>query len=151
MRLALFQPDIAGNVGSILRLCACFGVGCDIIHPCGFAFSKRSLKRAAMDYLDQAEICEFADWAAFEAETARKGRRIVLMSSKASLRLPDASFAANDVILMGSESAGVPRMVHDRADLRIHIPMQSGLRSLNVAVAAGIALAEGLRQTQAFP
>jgi tRNA (cytidine/uridine-2'-O-)-methyltransferase len=151
MRIALFQPDIAGNVGTILRMSACFGVACDIIHPCGFAFSKASLKRAGMDYLDSAEIAEHADWNAFETEAARHGRRIILMSSKASVRLPGASFEANDIILMGRESAGVPDHIHERADMRIHIPMQKGFRSLNVAVAAGIALAEGLRQTNQFP
>lgn len=151
MRIALFQPDIAGNVGTILRMSACFGVACDIIHPCGFAFSKASLKRAGMDYLDSAEIAEHADWAAFEAEAFRHGRRIVLLSSKASARLPDARFELDDIILMGRESAGVPDHIHDRADMRIHIPMREGFRSLNVAVAAGIALAEGLRQTAQFP
>ena len=151
MRIALFQPDIAGNVGTILRMSACFGVACDIIHPCGFAFSKTSLKRAGMDYLDSAVIAEHADWAAFETEAARHGRRIILMSSKASVRLPEASFETNDIILMGRESAGVPGHIHERADMRIHIPMREGFRSLNVAVAAGIALAEGLRQTNQFP
>jgi tRNA (cytidine/uridine-2'-O-)-methyltransferase len=151
MRIALFQPDIAGNVGTILRMSACFGVTCDIIHPCGFAFSKASLKRAGMDYLDNAEIAEHADWRAFEAEAVRRGSRIILLSSKASQRLPDAKFEPNDIILMGRESAGVPDHIHERADMRIHIPMREGFRSLNVAVAAGIALAEGLRQTAQFP
>ena len=151
MRIALYQPDIAGNVGTILRMSACFGVACDIIHPCGFAFSQRSLKRAGMDYLAQAEIAEHDDWAAFEAAASASGRRIVLLSSKASVALPKATFEKDDIILMGSESAGVPAHVHDRAGLRVHIPMQKDFRSLNVAVAAGIALAEGLRQTDQFP
>lgn len=151
MRIALFQPDIAGNVGTILRMAACFGVACDIIHPCGFAFSKNSLKRAGMDYLDYADITEHADWAAFHAHAAQNGRRILLLSTKASQRLYDVQFAADDIILMGSESAGAPAAVHEQAALRLHIPMRSGFRSLNVAVAAGIALAEGLRQTQQFP
>jgi tRNA (cytidine/uridine-2'-O-)-methyltransferase len=151
MRIALYQPDIAGNVGTILRTAACFGVACEIIHPCGFAFSQRSLKRAGMDYLDHVVINEHDDFSAFEKAAAAASRRIVLLSSKASVALTDATFDADDIILMGSESAGVPPAVHERADLRIHIPMQAGFRSLNVAVAAGIALAEGLRQTRQFP
>jgi tRNA (cytidine/uridine-2'-O-)-methyltransferase len=151
MRIALYQPDIAGNVGTIIRMAACFGVPCDIIHPCGFAFSERGLKRAGMDYLTQAMISEHDSWSAFENIAAATSRRIVLLSSKASVALPDAAFEPGDIILMGSESAGVPASIHERADLRIHIPMQSGFRSLNVAVAAGIALAEGLRQTGQFP
>jgi tRNA (cytidine/uridine-2'-O-)-methyltransferase len=151
MQIALYQPDIAGNVGTILRMAACFGVPCNIIHPCGFAFSQRSLKRAGMDYIQQADIIEHDDWAGFEAHASANGHRILLLSSKASIALPAARFEANDIILMGSESAGVPASVHDRADMRVHIPMRSGFRSLNVAVAAGIALAEGLRQTEQFP
>ncbi len=151
MRLALYQPDIAGNVGTILRLAACFGVPCDIIHPCGFAFSERGLKRAGMDYAAQAKMREHNDWVAFETMAAQTNSRIVLMSSKAATPLHKAEFCANDIILMGSESAGVPDAIHNRADARIYIPMQTGFRSLNVAVAAGIALAEGLRQTGQFP
>jgi tRNA (cytidine/uridine-2'-O-)-methyltransferase len=151
MRIALYQPEIAGNVGTILRTSACFGVTCDIIHPCGFPFSKASLKRAGMDYLDRAEIDEHADWAAFEAASVAAGRRIILLSSKASIRLPEAKFEPSDIILMGQESAGIPDAIHARADMRVHIPMREGFRSLNVAVAAGIALAEGLRQTGQLP
>ena len=151
MRIALYQPDIAGNVGTILRMAACFGVPCDIIEPCGFAFSNRALKRAGMDYAAQAEIARHADWAAFEADASKNARRIVLLSTKASVQLPEAVFEPNDIILMGSEGAGAPAFVHDRADYRVHIPMQSGFRSLNISVATGIALAEGLRQTRQFP
>ena len=151
MRIALYQPDIAGNVGTILRMAACFGVPCDIIHPCGFAFSERGLKRAGMDYAMQADISQHADWTAFEKSVTLAKRRIILLSSKAPVALPHATFETDDIILMGSESAGVPKNVHDRADHRVYIPMQTGFRSLNVAVAAGIALAEGLRQTGQFP
>lgn len=151
MRIALFRPDIAGNVGTILRMAACFGVPCDIIHPCGFPFSQRGLKRAGMDYLEQAEMVQHNDWAAFEGACAAANRRIILLSSKASIALPFAIFQSDDVILMGSESAGVPIYVHDRADVRVHIPMHKGFRSLNVAVAAGIAISEALRQTEQFP
>ncbi len=151
MRIALFRPDIAGNVGTILRMAACLGVPCDIIHPCGFPFSVRGLKRAGMDYLESADMTQHDDWAAFEKTARALNSRIVLLSSKASVALPCAQFLPDDIILMGSESAGAPPEVHDRADLRVHIPMRRGFRSLNVAVAAGIALAEGLRQTQQFP
>ena len=149
MRIALFQPDIAGNVGAVLRTAACLNVPCDIIEPCGFAFSEKALKRAGMDYAAQAEIARHAGWDAFLASTG--GARIVLMSSKASTPLPSFVFQPDDIILMGSESAGAPAFVHDRADVRVTIPMAAGFRSLNISVSAGIALAEGLRQTQQFP
>ncbi len=149
MRIALYQPDIAGNVGAVLRTAACLDVPCDIIEPCGFAFSERSLKRAGMDYAAQAKIARHADWTAF-LESAGKSR-IVLMSSKASTALPSFVFQLDDIILMGSESAGAPAAVHERAHARVYIPMASGFRSLNISVSAGIALAEGLRQTNQFP
>lgn len=149
MRIALYQPDIAGNVGAVLRTSACFSVQCDIIEPCGFAFSERALKRAGMDYAAQAQICRHSDWASF-LETLH-GARLVLMSSKASIPLPRFVFQPDDVILMGSESSGAPANVHDRADARVYIPMAPGFRSLNISVSAGIALAEALRQTQQFP
>lgn len=151
MRIALYQPDIAGNVGTILRMSACFGVPCDIIEPCGFAYSDRALRRAGMDYAAQAIVERHADWNAFEASATKAGNRIVLLSSKASVSLPQAVFTQDDIILMGSEGAGAPEFVHDRADYRVHIPMQPGFRSLNISVAAGIALAEALRQTDRFP
>lgn len=149
MRLALYHPDIAGNVGTILRMAACFGVPCDIIEPCGFAFSERALKRAGMDYVGQAIMTRHVDWDAFVASAGAS--RLVLMTTKASTALPAFAFRADDIILMGSESAGVPEAVHERANARVHIPMRPEFRSLNVAVAAGIALAEGLRQTRQFP
>ena len=149
MRLALYQPDIAGNVGTILRMTACFGVPCDIIEPCGFAFSERALKRAGMDYAAQATMVRHADWDAFVAFVGNS--RLVLMTTKASTALPDFAFHADDVILMGSESAGVPDAVHDRADARVHIPMRPEFRSLNVAVAAGIALGRRFKADRQFP
>ena len=149
MRIALYQPDIAGNVGAVLRTAACFSVPCDIIEPCGFPFSERALRRAGMDYALKAEICRHADWPSFLGSLG--GARLVLMSSKASTPLPLFSFQRGDVILMGSESSGAPADVHDRADARVYIPMAAGLRSLNISVSAGIALAEGLRQTDQFP
>lgn len=149
VRLALFQPDQAGNVGTILRLAACLGVAVDLIEPCGFAFSDRSLKRAGMDYLDVAMLARHRDWNAFE--NARNARRIVLLTTRGSIRLDEAAFAPGDTLLLGSESGGVPRQVHDRADLRVRIPQVAGTRSLNIAVAAGIALGEALRQTGGWP
>ena len=149
MRIALYQPDIAGNVGAVLRTAACFGVACDIIEPCGFAFSERALKRAGMDYAAQAEMMRHADWHAFLASVG--DALIVLMSSKASNALPTFTFRHDDILLMGSESSGAPAAVHDRADARVYIPMASGFRSLNISVSAGIAMAEGLRQTDQFP
>lgn len=148
MRIALHQPDIAGNVGTILRLAACLGVAVDIIEPCGFAFAERALKRAGMDYAGSAEVARYADWSAFEAQA--RGR-IVLLTTTTDLTLDKAAFEPGDILLFGSEGAGVPQGVHDRADLRVRIPMRPGFRSLNVAVSAGIALAEALRQTKGWP
>ena len=148
MRIALHQPDIAGNVGAILRLAACLGVGVDLIEPMGFAWSDRALRRAGMDYGAQAEVARHADWAAFERQS--RGR-IVLLTTTGAEPLPLARFRANDVLLLGSESAGVPPEVHHRADLRVRIPMRPSFRSLNVALAAAIALGEALRQANAWP
>ena len=148
MRIALHQPDIAGNVGTILRLAACLGVPVDLIEPMGFAFSDRALSRAGMDYAAQAEVTRHADWPAFEAEVTG---RIVLLTTTGAIRLDAAEYRADDVLLLGSESAGVPQPVHDRADLRVMIPMRPGFRSLNVAVSAAIALGEALRQTKGWP
>ncbi len=148
MRIALYQPDIARNVGTNLRLAACVGVPVDIIEPCGFAFSERGLRRSGMDYADSVETARHADWPDFEAQLPG---RLVLLSTKAAVPLWEAVFSADDTLLFGSEGAGVPDDIHDRADLRIRIPMRPGFRSLNVAVSAGIALAEALRQTGGWP
>ena len=148
MRLALYQPDQAGNVGTILRLAACMGVSVDVIEPCGFAFSDRALKRAGMDYLESAALTRHRDWSAFEA--ALPGR-IALLTTSGDTPLPSAQFDASDTLLLGSESSGVPDAVHRRADLRVRIPLVREARSLNIAVAAGIGLAEALRQTGSWP
>lgn len=132
----------------MLRLAACLGTPVDIIEPCGFPWSDRALKRAGMDYAELAEVTRHADWAAFEA---RLEGRLVLMTTRGALPLPAARFDPGDTLLMGSESAGVPDAVHARADLRVRIPQAPGTRSLNIAVAAGIALAEALRQTNGWP
>jgi tRNA (cytidine/uridine-2'-O-)-methyltransferase len=151
LKIALYQPDIAGNVGTILRLAACFGVPCSIIEPCGFPFSDKALKRAGMDYAAAVEIERIRDWSAFASSSQADGQRIVLLSSKSSTSLFDAEFETGDILLFGSESAGVPDHVHAACDLRVRIPMQPGFRSLNVAVSAGIALSEALRQTGQLP
>jgi tRNA (cytidine/uridine-2'-O-)-methyltransferase len=144
MRIALYQPDQAGNVGTILRLGACLGTPVDIVEPCGFAFSDRALKRAGMDYAELAAVTRHAGWDAFEA--VLEGR-LVLFTTAGAVRLPEARFEPGDTLLFGSESRGVPEEVHARADLRVRIPQAEGTRSLNLAVAAGIGLAEAVRQT----
>jgi tRNA (cytidine/uridine-2'-O-)-methyltransferase len=148
MRLALHQPDQAGNVGAVLRLGACLGVPVDIIEPCGFPFSDRALKRSGMDYAEVAQVTRHTDWAAFEATLPG---RLVLFTTAGALPLPEARFEPADTLLFGSESRGAPGAVHDRAELRIRIPQAAGTRSLNLAVAAGIGLAEALRQTGLWP
>nr|WP_295370679.1 tRNA (cytidine(34)-2'-O)-methyltransferase [uncultured Sphingosinicella sp.] len=148
MRIALYQPDQAGNVGTILRLAACLGVPLDIIEPCGFAYSDRALKRAGMDYAEIAQVTRHLNWAAFGA--VRQGR-LVLMTTRGAAPLPQVRFETGDVLLLGSESSGVPEEVHAAADLRVRIPQAAGTRSLNIAVAAGIGLAEALRQTGGWP
>jgi tRNA (cytidine/uridine-2'-O-)-methyltransferase len=148
LRLALFEPDIPQNTGTLLRMGACLGVGVDIIEPCGFLFTDKGLKRAGMDYLELANYRRHDSWAAFEAQ--REGR-LVLLSSKASHPYTEFVFAADDVLLLGRESAGVPDSVRDAADARLRIPLMPGLRSLNVALAASMVLGEALRQTEGFP
>jgi tRNA (cytidine/uridine-2'-O-)-methyltransferase len=145
MRIALFQPDIAGNVGTILRTATCFGIAVDLIEPMGFAWGDRALRRAGMDYAEMAEVKRHADWDAFQG--TRDGR-IVLATTRGAADLWDAAFEATDVLLFGSEGAGVPEAVHDAAALRVRIPMRAGARSLNVAVSVGIVLAEAQRQTR---
>ena len=144
MRIALFQPDIAGNVGTLLRLGACLDVAVDLIEPMGFAFGQRGLARAAMDYAAHVQVRRHADWDAFLATVTG---RVVLATTAGAVPLPQVRFAADDVLLLGSEGAGVPAHVHDRADLRVRVPMRAGLRSLNVAVAGALLLGEALRQT----
>ena len=147
MRIALFEPDIAANTGTIIRLGACMNVAVDIIEPCGFPFGDASLKRAGLDYLPKAAIARHASWQAFES--ARRGR-LVLATTKASRPHTELSYQSDDVLLFGRESAGVPDSVVAAADERVRIPMADGLRSLNVAVAAAMILGEALRQTGAF-
>ena len=151
MRLALFQPDIAGNVGAVMRLCACWHVPLDIILPCGFAMSDRQLKRAAMDYGTVAEVSRHADFHAFAETVLKDGRRLVALTAKGDTLLHDLIFRKDDILLLGQESAGIPDFVQSQAAARLRIPMAAGLRSLNLGMAAGIALGEALRQTGGFP
>ena len=143
MRLALYQPDQAGNVGTIIRLAACLGLPLDLIEPMGFPWGDRALKRAGMDYAELANVTRHADWAAFEAGLTG---RLVLFTTAGAVRLPEARFEAGDVLLFGSESGGVPAAVHQRAQLRVRIPQAAGTRSLNLGVAGGIGVAEAVRQ-----
>ena len=143
-RLALFQPDIAPNVGAIIRLAACMGVPLDIIEPCGFPFSLHKVRRQVMDYGDKADITRHDSWQKFQID--RAPGRLVAMTTHGATCLWDFRFKPGDTILMGRESAGLPEDVHTMADARVVIPMAEGTRSLNIAIAAGMAVAEGIRQ-----
>ncbi len=145
LRLAAFQPDIALNLGAMIRLTACFGVPLDVIEPCGFPFSVKALKRSAMDYADIADITRHNSWDSFQEQ--QQGR-LILLSTKAAIPFWDFQFQAGDVLMTGRESAGVPDDVHNAADAAVLIPMPGGGRSLNVAMSAGIVLAEATRQLQ---
>ena len=147
MRLALYQPDIAQNAGTILRLGACLGVPVDIIAPTGFDMTDRALRRAGLDYLAEAEIERHASFADFEAARRARRSRLVLLTTRGEVPYTGFAFRAADTLLLGRESGGVAEAVHRLADARLRIPMRAGLRSLNVAVAAAMALGEALRQT----
>ncbi len=168
MRLVLFEPDIPQNTGALLRLGACLGVPVDIVEPCGFLFDDKRLRRAGMDYLEAVEMVRHRSWDAYRA-AARKDApkdarsdarrdapkdapgRLVLLTTRASTRYTDFAFQPGDNLLLGRESAGVPEAVRAEADAHLLIPMQSGIRSLNVALAAAMVLGEALRQTDLFP
>lgn len=147
IRIALYQPDIPGNTGTILRLAACLGAGVDIIEPAGFDISDRNLKRAGMDYIASAALVRHVNWERFEEWRATTGRRLVLASTKAALPYTKVEYRPDDILLFGRESAGVPDHVHDKADERILIPMVEGQRSINVAMSAAMITGEVLRQT----
>ena len=152
MRLALFEPDIAQNAGTMMRLAACLGLAVDLIEPCGFIVGDAKFRRSAMDYLDRLDLTRHRSWAAFEAERRARANpgRLVLLTTRAEERYIDARFAPGDTLMVGRESAGVPDAVHAAADLRVRIPMQPGLRSINVALAAAMVIGEALRQTHLF-
>jgi len=154
MRIALYQPDIPQNAGAILRLAACLGIAVDIVEPAGFVMSDKQLKRAGMDYLAQVEYVRHAAWPAFLRAVAGLSvppPRLVLATTKAALAYTDFAFRADDILLFGRESAGVPDEVHARCTARIAIPLRPGLRSINVAQAAAMIVGEALRQTKLFP
>jgi tRNA (cytidine/uridine-2'-O-)-methyltransferase len=151
MDIALYQPDIPQNAGTILRLCACLGIEAHIIGPAGFVISDRAFRRAGMDYLDAVTIVRHNSWHQFDTWRRQTPRRLVLFTTGGTLPYVDYRFDAADVLLFGRESAGVPAAVHAAADARLRIPMRPGLRSLNVAVAAAMAAGEALRQTGGWP
>jgi tRNA (cytidine/uridine-2'-O-)-methyltransferase len=151
LRLALYQPDIPQNTGTMLRLCACLGIAAEIIEPAGFDVSDRHLRRSGLDYLDHVAITRHASWAAFEGWRRDAGLRLVLATTKGALPYTAHAFRGDDVVLVGRESAGVPDAVHAAADARVVVPIRAGMRSLNVAVAAAMVLGEAVRQTAARP
>lgn len=144
--IALYQPDIAGNTGTILRFAACLGLGVDIIEPAGFPLSDKALKRAGMDYLEMAALTRHVDWNAFEDWRQESERRLVLLTTKAATAYTSFNFTAGDILLFGRESAGVPDPVHQVADARLTIPMQPGTRSINVALSVAMVAGEAIRQ-----
>jgi tRNA (cytidine/uridine-2'-O-)-methyltransferase len=148
VRLALYQPDIPQNAGSLMRLGACLGVGIDVIEPCGFLLSDRNFRRAGMDYLKSADIRRHASWAQFQ--NGFEGR-LVLLTTRGTMAYSDFAFSPADILLVGRESAGVPDEVHQAAAARLVIPLKTDMRSLNVAQAAAMVLGEALRQTNLFP
>jgi tRNA (cytidine/uridine-2'-O-)-methyltransferase len=146
MRIALYEPDIPQNTGTILRLAACLGVEAHIIEPAGFPVSDRAFRRAGMDYLDRVALTRHASWAEFDAWRRAERLRLVLFTTGAETPYLDHRFGSEDILLFGRESSGVPQAVHQAADARLKIPMRAGLRSLNVAMAAAMALGEAIRQ-----
>jgi tRNA (cytidine/uridine-2'-O-)-methyltransferase len=148
MRIALYEPDIPQNTGTILRLCACLGVEAHIIEPSGFPATDRAFRRAGMDYIGNVNITRHSSFAKFQDWRARERLRLVLLTTAAERSYLDHAFATDQVLLFGRESAGVPKAVHDAADVRLRIPMQLGMRSLNIAVAAAMVAGEALRQTR---
>ena len=150
MRLALYEPDIPQNAGSMMRLGAALGVGIDLIEPCGFLLSDRNFRRAGMDYLKSADIRRHESWTRFRDDFHPPGR-LVLLTTRGDMPYTAFKFAPTDTLLVGRESAGVPDQVHDTADARLVIPLRTGHRSLNVAQAAAMVLGEALRQTSGFP
>jgi tRNA (cytidine/uridine-2'-O-)-methyltransferase len=151
-KIVLFQPDIAGNVGTIIRTCVCFDVELHIIEPCGFPFDMQRVKKFALDYIFKAKIFRhnsFDDF--FDSEIKQKNQRLILASTKGSTDYREFNFSQNDVIMFGRESAGVPEKVFAKADERVFIPMQNDMRSLNVAISCGIILAKALESSPVIP
>jgi len=153
MKLALYQPDIAQNLGTILRTAACLDVEVEIIEPCGFPFDDRKFKRAGMDYIDHVKYTRhnsFEDFKSWHSSLNPKAR-LILLTTKSKTAYTDFSFEKNDILLLGRESAGAPNEVHEYANKSVTIPMKKSMRSLNIAVSASMVLGEALRQTESFP
>ena len=149
MRIALFEPEIAGNVGAVLRLGACLGAAVDLIEPMGFSWDDRRVRRTAMDYIDHVAVARYPGFDAFRTAIGR--RRLVLFTTKSDRSAYDFAFAADDVLLFGKESAGVPAAIAEACDARLRIPMRPEVRSMNLATSAALALGEALRQTGTLP
>ncbi len=150
MRIALYEPDIPQNTGTILRLAACLGVEAHIVEPTGFPSTDRAFRRAGMDYLDQVTLRRHISWTAFETWRRAEGLRLILFTTAAKVSYLDHGYRPGDVLMFGRESAGVPEAVHQAADARLLVPMRPGLRSINVAMVAAMALGEATRQTNGF-
>lgn len=149
IKIALYQPDIPQNVGAMMRLCACLNVGLEVIEPCGFPWDEKKIRQSAMDYFDAANINRHSSWNAF-IESHSAPARIILMTTRADMDYIDFKFQPGDILLAGRESSGVPEDIHNAADSRLAIPMQGGLRSLNIVNATSMILGEALRQTNGF-
>jgi tRNA (cytidine/uridine-2'-O-)-methyltransferase len=150
MRLALYEPDIPQNAGTLMRLCACMDVAVDLIEPCGFVLDDRRFRRSAMDYFDRLDLSRHLSWEAFSDAAPDRGGRLILLTTKADTVYTDFLFQSGDTLLVGREGGGVPDAVHVAADARLRVPMAASMRSLNVAVAAAMVLGEALRQTAGF-
>jgi tRNA (cytidine/uridine-2'-O-)-methyltransferase len=150
MRIALYEPDIPQNTGTILRLCACLGLEAHIVEPAGFPVTDRAFRRAGMDYLDRVTIVRHGSWTDFDGWRRRERLALVLLTTAAEQSYLDHTFTTDQVLLFGRESAGVPQAMHEAADARLRIPVREGLRSLNVAVAVAMVAGEALRQTRGF-
>jgi tRNA (cytidine/uridine-2'-O-)-methyltransferase len=150
VRLALYQPDRPHNFGAVLRLCACLGVPLEVVEPCGFPLDDRRIRASALDYAPHATLVRHRDFAAFDAARLAKRHRFVLLTTAGEHDHHRTVYLPDDILMLGSESCGAPNAVHQRADLRVRVPLRPGLRSLNVAMAAAIVLAEALRQTRGF-
>lgn len=151
MQLAIFQPDIPQNTGTIMRLCACLGTTMHIIEPCGFVMNDKKMKRAVMDYDSKLTLVKHSDWCKFQQFIEENNNRPILLTTKSSKKYTDFKFCSNDIIIAGQETAGVPNWLHNSIDNKITIPMAKGTRSLNVAISCSIALSEALRQTNKLP
>ncbi|WP_306225132.1 tRNA (cytidine(34)-2'-O)-methyltransferase [Bosea beijingensis] len=151
LRLALFQPDIPQNAGTMIRMAACLGIAVDLVEPAAFDVSDRHFRRSGMDYLERAAVRRHDSFAAFDSWRRAEGHRLVLAETDGATPLPDFTFRPGDIILVGRESAGVTAEVQAAAEVSLHIPMQAGLRSINVALAAAMVMGEALRQTGGYP